>query len=1160
MLPFLCRCVLFSGPSEPAGGLVGDPHSRLEQLSAQARLHPRPELAAVPKGIPVNQSWHTVRVRAMDKVCEIFGRGGGPKVAALTGRSGSGKTTAAASMVGERGPLRPRSGETEDQARTRLDRVRALFPDGVVWLRVGKGEGAADRLASLMLTLAKSLCDAKGNSIDGPTVLDDGQSYIKRIVSQKEQRYLVVADDVWETEVVDNLRKTGMWVLLTTRNASIVEPSERVWMDELAETEAEEVLRGAARLRPDERLNDGAMEILKICGFVAMDIAFVGSWGSVRTTQSGIAKSSALWADAVRRINFQIHDVKAQACGMNELDINRLAVLRAGFKYLGAQDASALELYLAIAVLPDGHAFQERDAAVLIKDEEAPADDYMQIAKEAIAILERWAVLRVNTCGTYRMHDAHASYARKTLMDRADIRKLVVRRWKSHISRLDIAVSMNVYTLLDVWLALEKVGGGGWWPSRPYDNQLRRMDSSDHSKIHAVNLVAELYEQSTQFSALEALMKQVLEDSNNNRAPHPGVKMAALSYISRSLLDQGRFNEYEESTRQLGELIGPSSQLHLPDCGPGNAQTSTLFNTYGVCAAAAGHFHDAIEWLRKSLRLQVAGGGAASLTVFTLHELGKCTRVAGTAEDAEKIFKEAICLAKKKQGAHTLQVADILHDLGSCVREDGRPVEAEAFVREALEIKTSILGTEHSQSAVTMFELGLCVGEAGRPEEASMLMEQPLRKLTIDAVQFVWGMQLLGGYARQLGRLKEAEGFWQDALRILESSVEVDTINITWTLQQLGRCVHEAGRPDMAAGFFKRALEIMEANGRVHQTSVAEALYGLGWCEQEAGRPRDAEVYLMRALKIQEHFYDSDALQVAVTLHRLAWCMGEGGRLAEAEGCFERFVEILNANFDANDMDLAWTLHELGRCVREAGRPGKAEGFLKRALEIKEAKVVADDVQVATTLYELGWCLREIGQLTDAEGHLERALEIFEKKMGADSGQVALTLHQLGRCVEKARRLGEAEGMLNRALDILEAKSEADDLQLGWVLQGLGSIVRSAKRPAEAEAFFSRSLEVFKTKVEVDDRHISMTLHELYELSNDSGRLGEAKLLLKEFLECVLGVRKARMGVNGLQVAKMRDELDLCVRERRLRGRSIIRGTLNAFFKFFIVFRLLLGG
>lgn len=105
----------------------------------------------------MGQSWHATREGAMDRVCEILGREGGPRLlAALAGRSGSGKTTAAAAMVGERGPIRPRVGETEDQARARMDRVRALFPDGVVWLRVGKGAGAADRLLHLMRMLATS--------------------------------------------------------------------------------------------------------------------------------------------------------------------------------------------------------------------------------------------------------------------------------------------------------------------------------------------------------------------------------------------------------------------------------------------------------------------------------------------------------------------------------------------------------------------------------------------------------------------------------------------------------------------------------------------------------------------------------------------------------------------------------------------------------------------------------------------------------------------------------------------------------------------------------------------------------------------------------------------------------------------------------------------
>lgn len=197
--------------------------------STQARLQPRPKLAPVPKKVPITKAFHVVRDGVVERVCKVLGGDGGPAMAALTGRSGAGKTTAAVATVGERGDIRPRAGESEDQARTRMDRVRALFPDGVVWLRVGQGKRVADRLRTLMLELANALGEVI-ECVDAPEMGEDGESYVKRIVSQEKLRCLVVADDVWEEEVAKKLRETGIWVLLTTRFPEMVEPDPtREW-------------------------------------------------------------------------------------------------------------------------------------------------------------------------------------------------------------------------------------------------------------------------------------------------------------------------------------------------------------------------------------------------------------------------------------------------------------------------------------------------------------------------------------------------------------------------------------------------------------------------------------------------------------------------------------------------------------------------------------------------------------------------------------------------------------------------------------------------------------------------------------------------------------------------------------------------------------------
>lgn len=97
--------------------------------------------------------------------------------------------------------------------------------------------------------------------------------------------------------------------------------------------------------------------------------------------------------------------------------------------------------------------------------------------------MERWGALRKDASEQYCMHDAHMDFAREELMTWEKLRKPAVERWTKHISLLDVTVGIDVYTLLEMWRVSEQVAGGGWWVTRPYDDQLVQMDASNPSKI-----------------------------------------------------------------------------------------------------------------------------------------------------------------------------------------------------------------------------------------------------------------------------------------------------------------------------------------------------------------------------------------------------------------------------------------------------------------------------------------------------------------------------------------------------------------------------------------------------------------------------------------------------------------------------------------------------
>lgn len=71
--------------------------------------------------------------------------------------------------------------------------------------------------------------------------------------------------------------------------------------------------------------------------------------------------------------------------------------------------------------MPDGHAFSVKNAAIILYGEKLSSEDEASVGG-VVGMLERWSILRL-TGRAYRMHDAHSSFARESLLDRGDVRR-----------------------------------------------------------------------------------------------------------------------------------------------------------------------------------------------------------------------------------------------------------------------------------------------------------------------------------------------------------------------------------------------------------------------------------------------------------------------------------------------------------------------------------------------------------------------------------------------------------------------------------------------------------------------------------------------------------------------------------------------------------------
>lgn len=802
--------------NSPKEDLVGNSEGILTKDQVLLAQKPQQVLkqAVVPARVPSRHAWYVPRQRVMDIVCENLIRSHrDPQVVGLVGESGSGKTTSAAEIV-------------------RSPQILEFFSDGVVWLPVH--ESAAHCLPSLMLQLARMIRDDIVGEVSDEAVgatchcAEDlgqgGTSYVKDVMTGRFHegrgplRCLVVADNVWEEEVVACLRDTGVWVLVTTRREEVVKAAggESVRINRMFGADAEMLLKRASGLPTGVGWQEGAREVVELCGRVAMDVAYVGKWSTI-----GKENDTAAWSSAAAAIRAELQDtsrvlgITGEYASKDELHLTRRsssetgslsvdsesdstkedartttrrAVLRAGFRALSTithVDSRVQELFLALGVMPDGHEFSLTDTAVLLGIHLGKgALDELEEVRMVLQTLERWTIVTARG-KAFRVHDAHLSFAREILAVCSDIQYEVVDRWVRFISSLDTILSVEPQSLARMWSAVERIGGEGWRVTRPYERALAQLHVDDPYYRAGVEAVAKfrmldgdwggayvmwqtllVIEQTAGTLDVRHLLREIVEAAENKGTGTEAMFGLKGSVQTESMLRQAL--EAEMALPKPDEMLVRRVTFHL-----------------GLCLRQERRLRAAEGCLRKALDMEKATQAPNELHIArSLYELGLCLRLMGRLTEAEELLLCSLSIWETRLGPVDPTVGHTLDEIGTCARQSGRQEDAEAYLRRALSIKQAFVAQSEGNMgqdsvARTMFQLGLCVMLSGRQQEAEDLLRNVLvleeervagrDEIAVGRIVFHLGICLRKG-----GRREESELMFRRALTMLEASLGRD--------------------------------------------------------------------------------------------------------------------------------------------------------------------------------------------------------------------------------------------------------------------------------------------------------------------------------------------------------------------------------------------------
>ena len=211
-------------------------------------------------------------------------------------------------------------------------------------------------------------------------------------------------------------------------------------------------------------------------------------------------------------------------------------------------------------------------------------------------------------------------------------------------------------------------------------------------------------------------------------------------------------------------------------------------------------------------------------------------------------------------------------------------------------------------------------------------------------------------------KIKEARAVLEEALRIQDATLAHDDVELARTLNNLGGVYRATKRYEEALPLYERSLEIRERALGVEHPDVAKVLSNIGATKIQLMDYDGAREALERALQIREEVLPSNDPVLAGTMNSLAELYRKTGRFELGRSTAERAIALQEKTLGPDHPDLIGSLVNLARIERETGELAAARDHLERALEIGEARLDAQDPRLRRARGELSEVYELLGE------------------------------------------------------------------------------------------------------------------------------------------------------------------------------------------------------
>ncbi len=328
----------------------------------------------------------------------------------------------------------------------------------------------------------------------------------------------------------------------------------------------------------------------------------------------------------------------------------------------------------------------------------------------------------------------------------------------------------------------------------------------------SLNDLGALYYLQSQFDKAEQCYKRALHIRESVLgADHPDVG-STLNSLAGLYLWLRRYDEAEP-------LYQRSLAIRLKTLGPDHPEVANSYNNIAILYNYRKNYAEAEKYYRKSLQIRKKALRQDHPDIAgVLEDLAYLYQETGRIKEAETMYTQALSILEKAFGANNPELTSALHNLALIYVDQGHYGKAEEYLKRALDIMKKAFGPEHLRVTESLGHLGYLYLKTGQYGESEKLYKNAIAILEKEAgpedSEIAGDLSGLGWICFKTGRYDEAEQHLKRGFAICaKNEKEPDPQVRADILSNLGCLYYRGlGRYKEAESYFKNALKIIDQN------------------------------------------------------------------------------------------------------------------------------------------------------------------------------------------------------------------------------------------------------------------------------------------------------------------------------------------------------------